>query len=199
MKFRDNRSIPDQIKSGARIACSFVASLAAVAIFVAGYRNLIGSSMHRNIGHGLFLLAGVGIFLAVTVRHWRLWFPGIPGFLGLRLIGGFYFGWFAADYSGVWNILFPVLMFFMAALSIRFSRKHFRMRVLDQAVLFAVLIFLLLAISNLVLSGVTRPTIVFSAIADGILLLSWLYSRWFGIPRRTRISPVARANENFLR
>lgn len=177
MRFRDSRSITDQIKSGVRITGALLLSLAVISAFIAGYRQLTGLSVLQNVWYGSLLLFGVSILLVATVQYWRLWFPAVPGFFGLRLIWGFFFGWFASDLSGLWYVLFPLLMLGMSGLSIRFSRKQFRMRRIDRAVLFMALICLLLAMSNLLLSGLTRSVVVVSLIGDGILILSWLHSR----------------------
>ena len=199
MRLRDNRSVQDQVISGAKITGALVLSLAAIALFVEGYRKLVGHAAQQDIWYGSLLVGSVAIFLAATLQYWRLWFPGIPGFLGVCLFLGFYFGWFVLNCFGLWSIFFLILMFLMSGLSIRFSRQRLRMRALDRAVLFSSLICLLLVIANLLLSGLTGSVIAISAIGNGILLLSWLHSRWLQALRRAHVPPIDPVEKTALR
>jgi hypothetical protein len=75
-----------------------------------------------------------------------------------------------------WAIIFPVLMFLMTYLSIRFSKRNYRMTILNRAALFVASIYLLLATSQLFISGTQNSVLMFSGAGDGALLISGLNS-----------------------
>jgi hypothetical protein len=143
MKFkRDKRSVSEQAISGLKIAGAAVVSIAIIALFGMGYQFQSHPKNSREIVLGWVLLTSLIAFLLATIRHWRIWFPFIPGFLGMRSLFGFYFGWLMLDISGLWAFLFPLLMFMMVFLSSRFSKKNFRMSIVDRAALFVALLCL---------------------------------------------------------
>lgn len=124
------------------------------------------------------LLASLIAFLLATLQLWRIWFPYIPGYLGIRFLLGFYFGWLMPNISGLWAFIFPLLMFVMAFLSFRYSKNNFRMSIADRAALFVALLCLLVAITELFVLGLVKSVVILSAVGDGVLLLSWLHWRW---------------------
>ena len=179
MKFnRDNRSVSEQLKSGLKMAGAFVVSVVTIALFAKGYELQVHPGSSRDLVVGRLLLASVIAFLLATMQFWRIWFPYIPGYLGMRSLFGFYFGWLMPNISGLWAFIFPLLMFGMVFLSFRYSKKNYRMSITDRLTLFVALVCLFLAITELFLLGLAKSVVVLSAVGNGVLLLSWLHWRW---------------------
>jgi hypothetical protein len=179
MKFkRGKRSLSEQAKSGLKIVGAFVASIVTIALFVEGYQLQAHPESSRELVVGWVLLPSLLTFLLATMQFWRIWFPYIPGYLGMRSLFGFYFSWFMPNISGLWAFIFPLLMFGMAFLSFRYTKSNFRMSIVDRAALFVALLCLLVAITELFLLGLVKSVVILSAVGDGVLLLSWLRWRW---------------------
>jgi len=149
-----------------------------IALFAKGYKLQAHPDNSREFVVGWALLASLIVFLLATMRFWRIWFPYIPGYLGMRSLFGFYFSWFIPSISGLWAFIFPLLMLGMAFLSFRYSKNSFRMLVADRAALFVALLCLLIAITEFFLLGLVKSVVILSAVGDGVLLLSWLRWKW---------------------
>jgi hypothetical protein len=179
MKFkRDKRSVSEQAKSGLKIAGAIMVTVLTIALFAKGYKLQAHPDNSREFVVGWALLASLIVFLLATMRFWRIWFPYIPGYLGMRSLFGFYFSWFIPSISGLWAFIFPLLMLGMAFLSFRYSKNSFRMLVADRAALFVALLCLLIAITEFFLLGLVKSVVILSAVGDGVLLLSWLRWKW---------------------
>ena len=191
MKLKDSRPVAEQVKSGLRIAGALVLSITVIVLFVKGYHLSIHSVDRQDMVEGSLLLGALAVLLTATVQYWRLWFPGLPAYLGMRLMFGFYFGWFMPDVSGLWAIIFSPLMFAMVFLSLRFSQKNYRMSLADRIVLLIALLCLFLTITSLLVSGLVKTTLFYTGVGDGVLLLSWLHWKWYSHSRRRHHSRPA--------
>jgi len=115
--------------------------------------------------------------LALTMRFWRLWFPWIPAYLGIRSLGLLFLVPFGSPVVSVaWTIIFPALMFLMAYLSIPFSKRNCHMTIVGRVALFVTLISFLLATSQLFIVGTQNSVLMFSGAGD-IALISALRSK----------------------
>ena len=70
---------------------------------------------------------------------------------------------------------FPILMFVMFAMSIRLRESH-KLRAFDRATLLVTAACLLAALLEFLSKGPNQMALLFAAIGDVALLISWIYS-----------------------
>ena len=192
MTWGDKRSTWGQVKSGARIAGAILVSLATFGLFAMSQKAITHPTERHSIVLGWTILICISLCMASTVRIWRVWFPFVPAFLGIRSLRLLFFIG-SPGISPESAVGFPVLMFLMTYLSIRFSKKRHQMTIASQAGLFVAAICLLLATSQLLLNGTPHSILIFGGTGDIALLLAWWRSnkvRHNGMRHRSGPSPA---------
>jgi hypothetical protein len=192
MRFtRDRRPPMEQVKSGLRIAGAMVASLATVSLFGLGYVEILNADHTRHPLTGWLLMIALATALAFTVQYWRRWFFFIPCYLGMRSSLGLLLGWFSP--RGFVFIGFPILMFAMFGLSLRFGESA-KLRGLERAVLLATGGCLLAAMLEFMSREPNPMALVFAAIGDLVLFTSRFYSTRKSRQRATHDSAALTLN-----
>lgn len=170
---RDRRPVMEQVKSGLRIAGAMVASVATVSLFGLAYVQIANEDYTRSLLAGWLLIIALTATLGLTVQYWHRWFFFIPCYLGMRSSLGLLLGWFSP--RGSVYIGFPILMFVMFAMSIRLRESH-KLRAFDRATLLVTAACLLAAMLEFLSKGPNQMALLFAAIGDVALLISWIYS-----------------------
>ncbi len=172
MRFnRDRRTPLEQAKSGLRIVGAMVATLATISLFALAYTEIANADHTRSPLAGWLLVIALTATLGITLQYWRRWFFCLPGYLGIRSSLWLLLGWFSL--RGFVYVGFPVLMFAMFGMSLRFSESA-KLRTFDRAILLITAACLLGAM----LAFFSQPSVtalLFAAIGDLALLTSRFY------------------------
>jgi hypothetical protein len=165
----DRRTALEQAKSGLKIAGAMVSTVVIGIAFASAYVDVLGRNGAGHVLRGGLLAAAIGAVVLATTQYWRRWFFYIPVYLGMRTSLGLYLGWVSP--VGYIFVIFPVLMFAMAALSFRFSRPA-KLGIADRMTLVVSLLLMSCAVP-LFLSAQPRPmSLAFAGAADILLLLA---------------------------
>jgi hypothetical protein len=175
MRFTHDRRRPlEQAKSGLRIAGAMVATVVTVSLFGLAYVQISNADHTHNSRTGWLLMITLVAALALTVQYWRHWFYFVPGYLALRLGSWLLLGWFSP--RGFIFVVFPLLMFAMAAMTFRFSESA-RLRPSDRAILLVTAAFLFASMLEVFTQTPNTMALLYAAIGDLALLISRIYPR----------------------
>ncbi len=168
---RDRRPAREQVKSGLRIVGAMVASVTTVSLFGLAYVQIANEDHTRSPLAGWLLVIALTATLGLTVQYWRRWFFFLPAYLGMRSSLWLLLGWFSP--RGLVYVGFPVLMFAMFGMSLRFSESA-KLRTFDRVILLFTAACLLAAMLQL-FAQPSVMALLFAAIGDLVLLTSRFY------------------------
>lgn len=148
-----------------------VGTMATISLFAVGYARIANADHTHSPLAGWLLVIALTATLGLTVQYWRRWFFFLPGYLGMRSSLWLLLGWFSP--RGFVYIGFPVLMFAMFGMSLRFSESA-KLRRFDRAILLFTAACLLAAMLEF-FAKMSVMALLFAAIGDFALLTSRFY------------------------